>query len=65
MVPHAIHKQEYCLGSSYVLIDDSPLNIEQWKAKGGIGILHTSSIDTIHQLQDLGISLTAFIPQEY
>lgn len=34
-----------------VLIDDNPLNIEQWTSKGGIGILHTSWDNTFFQLR--------------
>ena len=38
-----------------ILIDDRPDNIEQWRSKGGIGILHTSATDTIKQLQNIGL----------
>jgi hypothetical protein len=38
-----------------ILIDDRKPTIEGWNSKGGIGILHTSAIDTIKQLQKLGI----------
>jgi hypothetical protein len=34
-----------------ILIDDRPSNIEQWRAKSGIGILHTSANETIKQLK--------------
>ena len=33
-------KQNYS-GRNKILIDDRPDNIEQWRSKGGIGILHT------------------------
>lgn len=33
-----------------ILIDDRPLNIEQWREAGGIGILHTSTAETIKDL---------------
>lgn len=36
-----------------VLIDDLPNNIENWKAQGGIGILHRSTEETIHNLRNL------------
>lgn len=42
VVPHAIMKQEFCKGANHVLIDDSAINIGQWNARGGQGILHTS-----------------------
>lgn len=38
-----------------ILIDDRPDNIEEWNAGGGIGILHTSTENTINQLQKLGL----------
>tara|TARA_Y100001963_G_scaffold22995_2_gene30373 strand:+ start:2034 stop:2567 length:534 start_codon:yes stop_codon:yes gene_type:complete len=37
-----------------VLIDDYPKNIREWTAKGGIGILHTTTSSTISQLRKLG-----------
>lgn len=38
-----------------VLIDDHQRNVEQWEAAGGIGILHTSTKDTIRQLKSIGL----------
>ena len=38
-----------------ILIDDRKPTIEQWRAKGGIGIHHTSAQDTINQLKKLGL----------
>jgi hypothetical protein len=54
--PYAEDKQFHCpLGySHYVLIDDSELNIPQWRSRGGTAILHTSAADTIKQLKELG-----------
>jgi hypothetical protein len=40
--PHARDKQNHCK-PNHVLIDDSHLNIPQWIAKGGCGILHTQA----------------------
>jgi len=37
-----------------ILIDDYIKNINQFKAKGGIGIHHTSTANTISQLKKLG-----------
>ena len=37
-----------------ILIDDYPKNVNQFKAAGGIGILHTSASNTISQLKRLG-----------
>ena len=47
-------KQNYS-GRNKVLIDDRPDNIQQWRAQGGIGILHTNTENTIKQLQAYGI----------
>lgn len=35
-----------------VLIDDSPMNIDQWNAAGGYGILHTTATDTLQKLTE-------------
>ena len=40
---------------NHILIDDRKSNIDEWRAAGGIGILHTSAADTIQQLKKLGI----------
>ena len=48
--PMARDKQLHCVTLSDVLIDDMQINIDQWKAKGGIGILHTSVENTLEQL---------------
>ena len=37
-----------------ILIDDYPKNVDQFKAAGGIGILHISASNTISQLKRLG-----------
>lgn len=47
-----IEKQNYADKNS-ILIDDSERNIRQWRSKGGIGILHKSTTDTIKQLEKL------------
>ena len=38
-----------------ILIDDLPNTINEWNAKGGIGILHTSAANTIKELKKLGL----------
>lgn len=38
-------------GKNRILIDDRADTIEGWKSKGGIGIYHTSTSDTIKQLK--------------
>jgi hypothetical protein len=48
----ASQKQQFS-GENKILIDDREDNIEQWRNKGGIGILHTSAADTIEQLEKL------------
>ena len=47
--PFAIDKQFHCTPGA-ILIDDKPKNIEQWNARGGCGILHTSAKNTIDYL---------------
>jgi hypothetical protein len=42
-------------GPGKILIDDRKDTIDKWNANGGIGILHTSTANTIKQLQDLGL----------
>jgi hypothetical protein len=51
---YASQKQEYASPTS-ILIDDRQKNIDQWEAAGGIGILHTSTANTIEQLKKLGL----------
>lgn len=48
--PHAEHKQFHCIAGD-ILIDDSIMNIDQWQAVGGIGIYHTSAIESISMLE--------------
>ena len=50
----ASQKQQYASPTS-ILIDDRQKNIDQWEAAGGIGILHTSTVNTIEQLKQLGL----------
>jgi 5'(3')-deoxyribonucleotidase len=40
--------------SPNILIDDSESNVSEWKSSGGIAILHTSTNDSIRELQQLG-----------
>ena len=50
-------KQKYAMttdGKPNLLIDDYIKNVNEWKAKGGIGVHHTSPSDTIAQLKRLG-----------
>jgi hypothetical protein len=45
-------KQAYAK-PNYILIDDFDRNIEEWKAAGGIGILHKDVDQTIHELNQI------------
>ena len=54
ILAYSYNKKDYADKNS-ILIDDYSKNIEQWRAAGGIGILHTSAEDTIKQLQKLGL----------
>ena len=51
---YAYKKPEYS-GKNKILIDDRAPTIKEWRAKGGIGILHTSSPSTIKKLKKLGL----------
>ena len=50
--PFAVDKQKHAKPGD-ILIDDKSRNIDQWKAAGGTGILHTSAARTIHILKDI------------
>ncbi len=52
IVNNAVEKQKYGNANS-ILIDDTPINIAQWKSKGGIGILHKTAEQTIEQIKAL------------
>ena len=49
-------KQNYAkvAGQPAILIDDYKKNTDQFTAKGGIGILHTTTSNTIRELKKLG-----------
>ncbi len=46
------HKSTYATPDS-ILIDDLPQNIEDWRKKGGIGILHKSQKESIAELEQI------------
>lgn len=50
--PFPVDKQYHCSPGD-ILIDDSQMNIEQWRSRGGIGILHRSAAETIAKLKEL------------
>ena len=37
-----------------ILIDDFPRNVDQFKAAGGMGIVHTNTSNTLRELKKLG-----------
>jgi hypothetical protein len=49
------HEKQRFAGENRILIDDLEKTIDEWNAKGGIGIHHTSAISTIRQLKNLGL----------
>jgi hypothetical protein len=55
IVCRSVDKQKYADQMS-VLIDDRKDNIVQWRAMGGIGILHQTLPKTLTQLQKIGIT---------
>lgn len=50
LVPGKRHKKDYSNPNS-LLIDDTPVNIDQWRREGGIGILHSDAQTTINILK--------------
>lgn len=46
LVPGKRLKKDYSNPSS-LLIDDTQVNIDQWRREGGVGILHTDAVNTI------------------
>ena len=50
IVPGKRHKKDYS-NKNTLLIDDTPVNIDQWRREGGIGILHTDALTTINILK--------------
>ena len=54
ILAQAKDKQNYAR-KNRILIDDRKSNIDEWRAQGGVGILHTSAADTIRQLKELGL----------
>ena len=41
-------------GRPNLLIDDHPKNVQEFRKRGGIGIIHTSAANTIKQLKEMG-----------
>ena len=50
----AYRKRKYA-NSTSLLIDDREINIKQWVSSGGVGIIHTNTINTIKLLKELNI----------
>jgi len=53
------NKYLYCLKPGAILIDDRESAGQKWELAGGRFILHSNAIDTIKQLQQLGIPVDA------
>jgi 5'(3')-deoxyribonucleotidase len=47
-------KPKFCSPGD-ILIDDRAVNIDAWKDKGGIYIIHTNTIDTLTTMRSLGV----------
>lgn len=52
ILEYSFNKQKYSNKNS-ILIDDRESNIQQWTERGGIGILHISTENTIFELNKL------------
>lgn len=46
-------EKQFHSGPNKVLVDDHSENIEMWRSKGGIGVLHTDVWKTISDLEEL------------
>jgi hypothetical protein len=46
LVPGKRLKKDFSNANS-ILIDDTPVNIDQWRREGGVGILHTDTISAL------------------
>ena len=51
------HNKKKYAAPNHILIDDRKDNIKEWESKGGVGILHTSTKNTIECLRKKGILL--------
>ena len=60
LVDSAEAKQKYAKNEKDVLIDDLPINIQQWRNAGGTGILHVSTENTINQLKRLHMTKESY-----
>lgn len=49
------HEKQLFSAENHILIDDLEKTIIEWREKGGIGIHHTSALNTISQLKKLGL----------
>ena len=54
-----VEKQKFAMKSDMgrapaILIDDFPRNVDQFKAAGGMGIVHTNTSNTLRELKKLG-----------
>ena len=61
-------KQKYAVtpeGKPNVLIDDYILNIREWRAAGGIGIMHTDAAHTVMKLKNLGFYFDEYHSKRY
>jgi hypothetical protein len=54
ILANSYNKKNYA-EENHILIDDRQSNIDQWRAAGGIGILFTSTGQTISELKKLGL----------
>ena len=58
VVIHTVRRKQkidYCQGPGDILIDDLEKTIDEWRGKGGTGILHRSAEKTLAALKDLGV----------
>ncbi len=50
-------KKDYCLGENSILIDDLEMNIEEWEANGGTGVLFNKPDEIIERIARIEATL--------
>ena len=50
-IVYRAEKPGFCQGRDFILIDDMKLNIKEWEACGGTGILHRNPEETLARIE--------------
>lgn len=52
-IVYRAEKVNYCKGPMCILIDDLPVNVKEWEAAGGTGVLHRNPEETLLKIAEL------------